>query len=1121
MIILHGSVRQGRFYVWGERPRPADATEPVREPSLDESAEESAVEAPESSPAEERRAPKRGRRFRRRGGPSNSPYDPGLTDLEAVIGVPVDRAETAGENRSAVAWLPSAKGEPIPSSRLIGPLPDDDDKVTLAPWKLAVVSLDTPKTVEFLCSCLDRQTLGPGIIIGPDLAYCATALRFAGMLVAKEQFLPGIRLVRGRYQACWDPIFLADDAKRLAQLARAMPASVRALPEERGTPPGADPADVLRGFLGECIDHLVRSRAGGRADAPHRGEAAAPERGGKRRGKRNKPHREQRGEERPVQGGNRHERWSRALRSPNRDLGPAEKEWEQLADQVRTWRRPMTVAAESPFRLCFRLEEPPPPMVPVEDEPPVETVADKRGDKAAEKAAAKSSAKSVRVESDDWKVQYLLQATDDPSLIIPAADAWRGTSDVAAVLQARNFRVHEYLLATLGQACSLCPRIEGSLKGAVPGGYELNAAGAHEFLTEKAILLRQAGFGVMLPAWWAGKGTKVKLAVRASVQSSDLRSGGGLSLDEIIQFKYEVALGDQRVSLAELKQLAKLKAPLINVRGQWIEVGPEELKAALTLLENKTRSSASLREVVQMALGAGELADGIPISGVDATGWVGELLDRLSGRAEYTEKPPPGDFHGTLRPYQVRGYSWLDFHREWGLGACLADDMGLGKTIQALALIRSHWNKKKPRPTLLICPMSVVGNWQKEAERFTPDLPVMVHHGTTRVKGAEFKKAAAKQGIVISSYGLLHRDQELLESVEWETVILDEAQNIKNPSTRQAQAARSLTSRTRIALTGTPVENSVGDLWSIMDFLNPGFLGRQAEFKRQFFVPIQTQRDPDAAERLKRLTGPFVLRRLKTDKSIIADLPDKLEMKVFCTLTKEQASLYEAVVRETEEALKDSEGIQRKGIVLATLVKLKQVCNHPAQFLGDMSSIVGRSGKLARLTEMLEEILTVGERTLVFSQFAEMGGILQRHLQETFNQEVPFLHGGVPKKQRDRMVERFQAEGGPGIFILSLKAGGTGLNLTHANHVFHFDRWWNPAVENQATDRAFRIGQTRNVQVHKFLCVGTLEEKIDEMIERKRNVAEQVVGTGEGWLTELSNEQLRDLFTLRESALGE
>ncbi len=423
---------------------------------------------------------------------------------------------------------------------------------------------------------------------------------------------------------------------------------------------------------------------------------------------------------------------------------------------------------------------------------------------------------------------------------------------------------------------------------------------------------------------------------------------------------------------------------------------------------------------------------------------------------------------------------------------------------------------------LLICPMSVVGNWQKEASRFTPDLPVMVHHGVERRKDAAFQEEARKKAMVISSYALLHRDFEILKDVPWSGVVLDEAQNIKNPETKQAKAARALKADYRIALTGTPVENHVGDLWSIMEFTNPGFLGTETEFKKTFFLPIQANKDPQAVERLKRLTRPFILRRLKTDKTIITDLPEKLEMKVFCTLTREQASLYAAVAKEAISEVDSAEGIQRRGVILAALSKLKQVCNHPAQFLGDNSPIPRRSGKLTRLTEMLEEIIEIGDRALVFSQFAKMGEILRKHLQETFGREVLFLHGSVPKKQRDSMVERFQGDAdGLQIFILSLKAGGTGLNLTRANHVFHFDRWWNPAVENQATDRVFRIGQSKNVQVHKFLCVGTLEEKIDEMIERKKEIAEGVVGTGEGWLTELSTGELKEIFALRKEAIGE
>ncbi len=418
--------------------------------------------------------------------------------------------------------------------------------------------------------------------------------------------------------------------------------------------------------------------------------------------------------------------------------------------------------------------------------------------------------------------------------------------------------------------------------------------------------------------------------------------------------------------------------------------------------------------------------------------------------------------------------------------------------------------------------MSIVGNWHREIQRFAPSLSVMIHHGAERLADQAFEEEAKKHDVVITTYALALRDKEHLSLMDWEYIVLDEAQNIKNEAAKQTKAIRSLNAQYKIALTGTPVENRLSELWSIMEFLNPNYLGSAQDFRKSFALPIEKYHDANRAETLKRLIQPFVLRRLKTDKAIIRDLPDKMEMKVFCNLTQEQASLYEAVVKEMIEKIENSEGIERKGLILSTLLKLKQVCNHPAQFIGDGSSLPGRSGKLARLEEMLSEALAAGDKALIFSQFAEMGTLLRSHLQETLGCEVLFLHGGTPKKQRDAMVQRFQEDrrSAP-IFILSLKAGGVGLNLTAANHVFHFDRWWNPAVENQATDRAFRIGQQKNVQVHKFVCVGTLEERIDLMIEQKKVLAESIVGSGENWLTEMSTDQLKELFALSREAVGE
>jgi SNF2 family DNA or RNA helicase len=449
--------------------------------------------------------------------------------------------------------------------------------------------------------------------------------------------------------------------------------------------------------------------------------------------------------------------------------------------------------------------------------------------------------------------------------------------------------------------------------------------------------------------------------------------------------------------------------------------------------------------------------------------------------------------------------------------------MGLGKTVQLLALlVAERVAGERLAPTLLVCPMSVVGNWQREAERFAPDLRVHVHHGQGRQGGEQLAEAVRDQDLVITTYGLAVRDQEALSALGWGRVVLDEAQNVKNSAARQAQAIRALRAPQRVALTGTPVENRLAELWSIMQFLNPGLLGSASDFRRRFAVPVERYRDDEAAELLRKLTGPFVLRRLKTDRSIIADLPEKVDMKVYCNITREQATLYQAVLDDMLARIDAAgEDIERRGLVLAAMMKLKQVLNHPRQLLRDGSRLEGRSGKLARLEEILEEVMAEGDRALLFTQFAEMGDLLRAHLRERLGREVPFLHGGTPRRARDEMVAWFQSAAGPPLLILSLKAGGTGLNLTAANHVIHFDRWWNPAVEDQATDRAFRIGQRRDVQVRKLVCVGTLEERIDRMIEEKRELARRIVGTGEGWLTELSTGQLRELVALSAEAVAE
>ncbi len=1043
IIVLHAGWLDGEVLVWGEMP---------------------AAEAPSRDK----------RRGQRAWSVAAAPLPYGVPNaalahvlVEAASGLKELRVEPA----SITLWLPTVGGVPLASNPLIAPAPDGSSAPTLAPWSADALRLDRGSILLLLSRCADRETLGPGLLIGEDVRYWVQSMRFAASLVTRQAFLPGVEVKGHTYVARWQPFIGGQDEPHLEQLAAAMPGVCRALSHAADEPLATAPRLILRDLMAALTDHLVREAAGGNAGPPAVPRSRATF-------------------------DSMHDQWLAALRAPDGQMDGDPQALAAFATHIKEWVQALSVGHDPSVRLCFRLEEP--------------ELDGAAGDEAGVAAAG------------EWQVEYLLQATDDPSLLVSAQDVWHARGRRGAMIQREITAPREKLLAALGRAAATAPRVAASLRTSEPTGYSLDTTGAHEFLTETAWLLEQAGFGVLLPSWWARRGPRLKLAAHTRAKGPKL-SGNRLSLDTLVDVDWEIALGDERLTYEELEALARLKAPLVRIRGQWVQMNAEELQAALDFWKQSGSGQVSLRQVMRMALGtdgAGPASGGLRVERVEAEGWIGDLLAQLDGRAALEPLPPPAGLRGTLRPYQERGYAWLRFLTEWGLGACLADDMGLGKTVQTLALMTRDRAEGTTAPVLLICPTSVIENWRKEAQRFTPDLPVLIHHGPGRHRAADFPHKVQRHALVLSSYSLLHRDLDLFKGVRWRGLVLDEAQNIKNAETKQAQAARSVPADYRIALTGTPVENNVGDLWSLMEFLNPGLLGSQAQFRQRYFMPIQVMRDTEAIAQLKRVTGPFVLRRLKTDRAIIADLPEKLEVKDYCTLTREQASLYQAVLKELEEPLDEAEGIQRKGLILATLMKLKQVCNHPAQFLGDHSAIADRSGKLARLEAMLEEVLAEGDRALIFTQFAAMGEILKRYLQRTLGEEVLFLHGGTSRLQRTRMIERFQQEeGGPPLFILSLKAGGTGLNLTRASHVFHFDRWWNPAVENQATDRAFRIGQRQRVQVHKFVCAGTLEERIDDLIESKQEIAAHVVGTGEGWLTELSTAQLKELFALRPEAV--
>jgi SNF2 family DNA or RNA helicase len=594
-----------------------------------------------------------------------------------------------------------------------------------------------------------------------------------------------------------------------------------------------------------------------------------------------------------------------------------------------------------------------------------------------------------------------------------------------------------------------------------------------------------------------------------------------MGLDTIVEYDWRLALGDEVLEFSEFQRLVELKKPLVKVRGEWIELKTDEIEKAIAFFQKRAeKKKMTLADIMALTLEDESSSLGLPVVGVDNFSNNEALFSLLNQSESLKELPVPVAFKGELRPYQRKGLSWLWFLHRLGLGGCLADDMGLGKTIQMIALFLHERSLLVPGerlpPTLIMCPMSIISNWKNELKRFAPEINVLLHHGINRMGKEEFAKEISLYDVVITTYALVAPDLEKLNSVCWNRIVLDEAQNIKNNHTKQTQAIKKLNGGHRVALTGTPLENRLLELWSIMDFLNPYYLGGAKEFSQKYAVPIERFGDVDKSEQLKRVIRPFILRRVKTDKNVIKDLPEKIETKEHCYLTKEQVSLYESVVKRMLETIDKYEGIKRRGIILSVLIQLKQICNHPVQYLKDESSLTGRSGKMTRLHELLDEVMAEGDKALIFTQFSQMGHLLKKDLQERLKQEVLFLHGMSTKTQRDEMIERFQSkDSAPHLFILSLKAGGLGLNLTSANHVFHFDRWWNPAIENQATDRAFRIGQKKTVHVHKFMCQGTVEEKIDEMIKRKTHLTDLVVEQGENWITELSTEDLKNLFHLK------
>ncbi|AVH73324.1 DEAD/DEAH box helicase [Nostoc sp. 'Lobaria pulmonaria (5183) cyanobiont'] len=956
---------------------------------------------------------------------------------------------------------------------------DTDSPQYLQPWRVEGFCLNPSEAVKFLAAVPLNAAKGEDAFLGGDLRFWSQIARWSLDLISRCKFLPTIdQQSDGAFAAKWQVLLdSAVDGTRLEKFSANMPLVCRTYEEGLGTGDWglgtgeefsqsllyvnfpAEPQELLLGFLNSTIDAQVRDMVG--SQPPIEAKAIALPAGVRQ--------------------------WLPALTSASHTVNADAIEVERLEAALKAWTMPLQyqLTLKTLFRTCFQLRSP------------------ESGD-------------------TDWTLAYFLQAADDPEFLVDAATIWNNPVERLVYKNRTIDQPQETFLRGLGVASRLYPTIVASFETEYPQFSRLTPIQAYEFIKAVAWRLEDSGLGVILPPSLANReGWANRLGLKITAETPKTKQGR-LGLQSLLNFQWQLAIGGQTISKAQFDKLVALNSPLVEINGEWVELRPQDIKTAQTFFTTrKDQMALSLEDALRLSTGDTQAIEKLPVVSFDASGALQELIGALTNNQAIAPLPTPTGFKGQLRPYQERGAAWLSFLERWGLGACLADDMGLGKTIQFIAfLLHLKEQDALENPTLLVCPTSVLGNWEREVNKFAPSLKILQYHGDKRPKGKAFLEAVKNHDLIVTSYSLLHRDIKSLQSISWQIIVLDEAQNVKNPEAKQSKAVRQLEATFRIALTGTPVENRLQELWSILDFLNPGYLGNKQFFKRRFAMPIEKYGDTASLTQLRSLVQPFILRRLKSDRDIIQDLPDKQEMTVFCGLTGEQAALYQQVVEQSLVEIESAEGLQRRGMILALLIKLKQICNHPAQYLKQATLEQHNSAKLLRLEEMLEEVLAESDRALIFTQFAEWGKLLKPYLEKQLGREIFFLYGSTSKKQREEMIDRFQHDPqGPPIMILSLKAGGVGLNLTRANHVFHFDRWWNPAVENQATDRVFRIGQTRNVQVHKFVCTGTLEEKIHDMIESKKQLAEQVVGAGEEWLTEMDTDQLRNLLLLDRSAV--
>ncbi|MCP4590292.1 MAG: DEAD/DEAH box helicase [bacterium] len=1018
----------------------------------------------------------------------------------AMPGLDLDTREIAGPGLSTAPvdevraligeWSPDALLASVADEDAIALLPgsmEGDGSSSMQSVAIPTLAFSPADTIDLLAAVAAPLPR----VCGDSLRYWARLAEYVLALLANRRFVPDIEECPDEtFAALWRPFAQeGDELAWVERIAAVMPPVCAAVdvdddserPNLNGSSAGG--LRIVEEFIGTTVDAVIRRNVAQDPFFDRIHERAACE--------------------------DRSEvRWLSALLGGDRLICQDREESIQLTDRIRAWvGRLDDGASAGPLRLCFSLTEP------------------------TRRRSADGERPAHPDEEKEWGIALHLEALDNPAQRWDVAQVWAEHGGRPTLLGRHLGHRRDQLLTELDRAALVFPLLEDVSAGTAPSTLALSISEAHTFLREWAPLLHARGFGVVVPEW--ATQPERQLGLHLSVRPPNLESGsyspapGKLGLDSVISFDWRVAIGDAQLSLPEFEQLAAGGAPLVPYGDSWLEMDAAAAEEALTFMRGQPQTTMSLRTALRMVFGVDELDAGLPITGISGTSWLEQLL-KAAPEASVEALPQPEAFRGTLRPYQRRGLDWLAFLDGLGIGACLADDMGLGKTIQLIALLlHERKSGEAVGPTLLFAPASVVGNWEREIERFTGStgqdggLRVLVHHGPNRLIGDTLVEAAPKHDVVITTYALGHRDLKNLRRVDWRRIALDEAQKIKNPQAAQTKAIRLLPAANRVALTGTPLENHLSELWSIMDVLNPGLLGSATEFRRRFVVPIEKLADRTRQDQLRRMLGPFVLRRAKTDPGILCDLPEKMEMRVFCNLTPEQAALYQRTVDETMGVIDSAVGIRRRGLILALLTKLKQVCNHPCHLLKQPGPLDERSGKCERLVEMLEEVFAEGDAALVFTQYRKMGDLLERLITERLHAEVLFLHGGTPPKRRDKMVERFQdPDGGIRVFLLSLKAGGLGLNLTAANHVFHFDRWWNPAVEAQATDRAHRMGQTRCVQVHKFVCIGTVEERIDKMLEEKRALTDSILHRGDEWLTDLSTTDLREYIALAGDAVG-